>query len=44
MKQVQPIPPCGSCRQSIAEYEINKTAQLKFILWGKIGSIYNQIL
>ena len=27
-----PIPPCGSCRQSILEYESKQSSLLKFIL------------
>ena len=35
-----PIPPCGSCRQSIAEYEIRQETAIEIYFMGEIGSIY----
>lgn len=35
-----PIPPCGSCRQSIAEYEIKQDAPIEIYFMGEIGEIY----
>jgi cytidine deaminase len=35
-----PIPPCGSCRQSIAEYEIKQNAPIEIYFMGEIGAIY----
>ncbi|KIA85397.1 cytidine deaminase [Flavobacterium sp. AED] len=35
-----PIPPCGSCRQSIAEYEINQDTPIEIYFMGEIGAIY----
>lgn len=35
-----PIPPCGSCRQSIAEYEIKQDAPIEIYFMGEIGPIY----
>lgn len=35
-----PIPPCGSCRQSIAEYEIKQEVPIEIYFMGEIGSIY----
>lgn len=35
-----PIPPCGSCRQSIAEYEIKQNTPIEIYFMGEIGSIY----
>lgn len=35
-----PIPPCGSCRQSIAEYEIRQNTPIEIYFMGEIGSIY----
>ncbi len=35
-----PIPPCGSCRQSIAEYEIKQEMPIEIYFMGEIGTIY----
>ncbi|WP_426092822.1 cytidine deaminase [Flavobacterium sp. DSR3-2] len=35
-----PIPPCGSCRQSIAEYEIRQKTPIEIYFMGEIGTIY----
>lgn len=35
-----PIPPCGSCRQSIAEYEIKQDTPIEIYFMGEIGVIY----
>jgi cytidine deaminase len=35
-----PIPPCGACRQSIAEYEIKQNTPIEIYFMGEIGSIY----
>ena len=35
-----PIPPCGSCRQSIAEYEIKQEQPIEIYFMGEIGAIY----
>ena len=35
-----PIPPCGSCRQSIAEYEIKQNSPIEIYFMGEIGAIY----
>lgn len=36
----QPIPPCGSCRQSIAEYEIKQDQNIEIYFMGGKGKIY----
>jgi cytidine deaminase len=35
-----PIPPCGSCRQSIAEYELRQELPIELFFMGETGSIY----
>lgn len=35
-----PIPPCGSCRQSIAEYEIKQEHDIEIYFMGAKGKIY----
>ncbi len=35
-----PVTPCGSCRQVIAEYEINQKEIIRFILSGESGKVY----
>ncbi len=35
-----PIPPCGSCRQSLAEYEIKQDTPIEIYFMGEIGNIY----
>jgi cytidine deaminase len=35
-----PIPPCGSCRQSIAEYEIKQVQAIEIYFMGETGEIY----
>ena len=34
------IPPCGSCRQSIAEYEIKQETPIEIYFMGEKGKIY----
>lgn len=36
-----PIPPCGSCRQSIAEYEIKQGTPIEIYFMGETGAIYH---
>lgn len=35
-----PIPPCGSCRQSIAEYEMRQENDIEIYFMGEVGDIY----
>ncbi len=35
-----PIPPCGSCRQSIAEYELKQNSPIEIYFMGEMGEIY----
>ena len=37
---IAPIPPCGSCRQSMAEYEIKQETPIEIYFMGEIGAIY----
>ena len=36
----QPIPPCGACRQAIAEYEIKQDRNIEIYFMGEVGKIY----
>lgn len=35
-----PIPPCGACRQSIAEYEFKQDAPIAIYFMGESGEVY----
>ncbi|GIZ08544.1 cytidine deaminase [Flavobacterium sp. UMI-01] len=35
-----PIPPCGACRQSIAEYELKQNEPIEIYFMGETGEIY----
>ena len=37
---LEPIPPCGSCRQAIAEYEIKQTTPIEIFFMGESGPVY----
>ena len=37
---VEPIPPCGSCRRSIAEYEFKQDIPIELFFMGAKGAIY----
>jgi cytidine deaminase len=39
-KTTIPIPPCGACRQSIAEYETKQDAPIEIYFMGESGDIY----
>lgn len=34
-----PIPPCGACRQSIAEYEVKQEAPIEIYFMGETGNV-----
>lgn len=36
----EPLAPCGSCRQAIAEYETNSKKPIRIIMSGEKGKIY----
>lgn len=38
-KTSEPIPPCGACRQAIAEYEIKQESPIEIYFMGEIGAI-----
>lgn len=35
-----PTPPCGACRQSIAEYEFKQDSPIEIYFMGETGSVY----
>lgn len=37
---VSPIPPCGGCRQSIAEYEFRQDTPIEIFFMGESGEVY----
>jgi len=37
---LSPIPPCGSCRQSIAEYEFKQDIPIEIYFMGESGEVY----
>jgi cytidine deaminase len=39
-KTATPVPPCGACRQSIAEYEIRQDTPIEIYYMGETGSIH----
>jgi len=38
-KTLKPIPPCGACRQAIAEYEIKQDAPIEIYFMGESGAV-----
>ena len=37
---LSPIPPCGACRQSIAEYEVKQDRPIEIYFMGESGNIF----
>ncbi|VXA93918.1 Cytidine deaminase [Flavobacterium sp. 9AF] len=37
----EPIPPCGACRQSIAEYEMKQDVDIEIYFMGSKGKVYH---
>ncbi|TWO31759.1 cytidine deaminase [Seonamhaeicola sediminis] len=35
----EPVPPCGACRQAIAEYEIKQKSPIEIYFMGKTGKV-----
>ncbi|GAA4949142.1 cytidine deaminase [Algibacter agarivorans] len=38
-KTIEPIPPCGACRQAIAEYEIKQETPIEIYFMGETGKV-----
>ena len=38
-KTIEPIPPCGACRQAIAEYEVKQKQPIEIYFMGESGKV-----
>lgn len=38
-KTTSPIPPCGACRQAIAEYEVKQKRPIEIYFMGEVGAV-----
>ena len=38
-KTTSPIPPCGACRQAIAEYEVKQDKSIEIYFMGEVGKV-----
>lgn len=36
---IQPVAPCGACRQAISEYEVNQKTPIEIFFMGELGKI-----
>lgn len=36
---MSPIPPCGACRQAIAEYEVKQDSPIEIYFMGETGKV-----
>ncbi|MFC5047327.1 cytidine deaminase [Aquimarina hainanensis] len=36
----KPISPCGACRQTLSEYEINQNSAIEILFMGAVGEVY----
>jgi cytidine deaminase len=36
----KPVPPCGSCRQAMVEYEMHSNQKIRLILMGEKGKVF----
>jgi cytidine deaminase len=39
IQTTKPIPPCGACRQAIAEYEIKQNTPIEIYFMGEMGAV-----
>ncbi|MCL4118059.1 UNVERIFIED_CONTAM: hypothetical protein GTU68_038553 [Idotea baltica] len=39
IKTKKPIPPCGACRQAIAEYEVKQENPIELYFMGEVGKV-----
>ena len=39
-KTNSPIPPCGACRQAIAEYEVKQDTPIEIYFMGEVGQVF----